>query len=107
MKWRIYYDDGTTWNWTQGTVGMPIYGVLIVLQEFKYTNGTIGYHIVHGCPYYLLYDGTWLHSYENDIIDHITHDKRIDKLLVGRMVSKETFGKVYEKAVGDKNAENL
>jgi hypothetical protein len=97
--WRVYYDDGTEWDHTQGTDGMPIYGVLLVLQSFLYhTGGNTGHHIVQGCPYYVLYEGTWLHFYENDLIDHITHDKHIDKLLVGRMVSKQVFGDVYKKA---------
>ena len=96
--WRVYYDDGE-WDHTNGLTDMPIYGVLAVLQSFLYkTGGKTGYHLVHGCPYYILYNGTWLHCYENDMVDHITHDKKIDKLLVGRMVSKQVFGDVWEKA---------
>lgn len=108
MKWRIYYDEGVIWDWTQGLDNMPIYGVLAVLQEIQYkTGGGTGYQITHGCPYYMLHDGQWLHAYENDIVDYLTHDKKIDKLLVGRMVSKQVFGDVWEKIQEDKNRENL
>jgi hypothetical protein len=108
MKWRVYYDDGIIWDHTQGMENMPIYGVLAVLQEILYkTDSNTGYQIVHGCPYYMRHNGQWLHSYENDLVDYITHNKKIDKLLVGRIVSKQVFGDVWEKIQQDKNAENL
>jgi len=106
--WKIYYDGNTSWSYTQGLENMPIYGVLGVLQQIRYTSeGNTGFQIVHGCPYYIFHNGQWLHSYENDLVDYITHDKQIDKLLVGRIVSKQVFGDVWETIQKDKNAENL
>lgn len=107
-KWRVYYDDGSTWHSSQGLDGIPAYGVLVILQCVPFeTGGEPKYFITHQCPYYMLHDGVWLHSYENDIIDHLVNGLSVDKLLVGRMVSKQVFGDVYKKAVEDKNAENL
>jgi hypothetical protein len=107
-KWRVYYDEGLVWDWKQGLDDIPIYGVLAVLQEITYKTGSnTGYQIVHGCPYYMFHNGQWLHSYENDLVDYITHNKSIDKLLVGRIVSKQVFGDVWEYIQKDKNAENL
>jgi hypothetical protein len=80
---------------------MPCFGVLCILQC------PVDYHIVLGCPYYLLSEGEWLHAHENDVVDYLVHDKPIDKFLVGRMTGRRTFNEVYEAAKHDKNAENL
>lgn len=107
MKWRIYYEDGSTWNWTQGLRDAPSWGVMCVLQIIRQENGVDRYHIVYGCQYYMRSQDQWLHAYENDVVDFIIHEKPIDKLLVGRMTTKKIFGEVYEQAKADKAAENL
>jgi len=108
FSWRVYYDEGITWESGQGLENMPSFGVLCILQKVPFRTGekALSYQIVHGCPYYMLVD-TWLHSYENDIVDYLVHGRKINKLLVGRMVSKQVFGDVYEKVQADKRAENL
>ena len=55
-----------------------------------------------------MYSGEeWLHAYDNDVIDYLVNNKKIDKLLVGRMTTQKRFHEVYEAAKNDKNAENL
>ena len=99
--WRVYYDDGSTWDWKKGMVDIPSFGVICILQDQPN-----GYQIVHGSKYYL-YSNEWLHAYENDIIDYLIHDKPIRKLLVGRIISNETFNEIFENAKQDKDRENL
>lgn len=99
--WRVYYDDGTTWDHTQGLAGMPAFGVLCILQN------TVRYFVTYGAPYYALVDGEWLHFHTNDMVDYLVHGRLPDKLIVGRMVSKKTFAEVYDQAKKDKDLENL
>ena len=80
---------------------MPCFGVLCILQC------VVSYHIVHGCAYYMLSDGEWMHACENDVVDYLVHGKPINKFLVGRMTGRRVFNEVYEAAKHDKNAENL
>jgi hypothetical protein len=99
--WRVYYEDGSTWDHAQGMEGMPCFGVMCILQCVD------RYHIVYGCKYYMHAEGEWLHAYENDIVDYLVNDKPITKLLVGRMTSKKIFSEVYAAAKHDKDLENL
>lgn len=106
-KWRVYYEDGSTWNWTQGLEDIPKWGVICVLQCVTVKNDKQEYHIVFGSSFYMRADEEWLHSYDNDVIDYLVHDRKIDSLLVGRMTTKETFAAIFAKAKSDKDAENL
>ena len=104
--WRIYYADGSTWDHTQGLEGLEPYGVICILQSTKHKENT-KYFVSHGAPYYARYGGEWLHFYNNDMVDYITHGIHIEYLLVGRMVSKQVFAEIYEKAKQDRDLENL
>lgn len=110
-RWRVYYDDGSTWDWTQGLDGIPGYGVICILQIAAVYDGHMRlndrYHIVYGCPYYMRADDQWLHAHENDIIDRLAHGMPIKHVLVGRMVTKKVFGEIYGQAKKDKDADNL
>ena len=104
--WRVYYEDGSTWNWTEGLEGIPTYGVMCILQQIQADHGLV-YHIVYGCQYYMRSQGEWLHARENDLIDFLQHQIPIDTVLVGRMTTKKRFAEVYQAAKNDKDAENL
>ena len=100
--WRVYYEDGTTWDWKQGLEGIPRSGVICVLQI---ANNR--YHIVYGCKYYMRAKNEWLHAYENDLVDYIQNQVPIDTVLMGRMTTNKIFAEVYSEAKRDKDAENL
>ena len=104
--WRVYYEDGTTWNWTQGFEGIPTCGVICILQNVD-TGIKFDYHIVFGCKYYMHAQDEWLHAYENDVVDYIQNNIPIKQLLIGRMTTNKIFREVYSEAQKDKNAENL
>ena len=99
--WRVYYEDGSTWQPIDARPLDP-YGVLCILQRVDDV-----YNIVFGCKYYMQSDGIWLHATEHDLVDYIVNGKVIDKLLVGRVVSNAAFNKVYERVKRDKDCENL
>jgi len=110
-KWRVYYEDGSTWDWKQGFEGMPSYGVICILQITEildsHENPSMRYHIVSGCPYFMRFNGEWLHAYENDIVDRLAHGMQIEWLLVGRMTTKRLYSEAMNRAGADKRAENL
>lgn len=105
--WRVYYENGTTWDWKKGLEGIPAWGVLCILQCVEYAENRSKYHIVQGCKFFMYSGEEWLHAYDNDVIDYLVNNKKIDKLLVGRMTTQKRFHEVYEAAKNDKNAENL
>lgn len=105
--WRVYYEDGSTWDWKQGTDGMPSFGVMCVLQRIRSKDNSFHWQIVSHCKYYMYYEGEWLHSVEGDIVDYLIHDRTIKKLLVGRMTTHKIFTNIFNIAKHDKAAENL
>ena len=106
MKWRVYYEDGSIWDYTQGLNGMPAFGVICILQKGRSRpDRDPRYHIVYGCTYYMRSENEWLHARENDVVDYLIHDKPIEKLLVGRMTSKLKFNDIYGEAKNDKDKE--
>ena len=99
--WRIYYDNGTTADSNDDINTIQTHGVICILQK------QLRYNITYGAPYYALYDGEWLHFHENDLVDYLVNGIQIDKLIVGRMVTKTTFNDIFEAAKRDKDQENL
>lgn len=104
--WRIYYDDGSTHNHSQGFDKLEPYGVICILQQINHKNGT-AYIINYGAPYYAYLDNEWIILQHNDVEDRLAHKLPIEHFLVGRAVSKSNFNKIYNKAQEDKAAENL
>lgn len=105
--WRIYYEDGLTWDYSQGAADAPSYGVICVLQAVRTFEHECRYHIVYGCPYYVFNGTEWLHAHDNDLVDFLVEKKPIDKLLIGRMTTKHQFGKIYNTAKVDKDNETF
>ena len=104
--WRIYYDDGSTWDWTQGLEGREPYGVICILHKIATQNGST-LHINYGAPYYG-YDGSeWILMQLNDVEDRLAHGLPIEKFILGRALSRGDFMKIYRQAQSDKDAENL
>ena len=99
--WRIYYEDGITRGWEHGVDDIQTHGVLCILQKSPH------YQIVHGCQYFMLVKGEWLHAKSNDVVEYVRLGRKIDKLLIGRMTTNRIFNEVHQAAKNDKNAENL
>ena len=104
-KWRVYYDDGSTWNWTEGFDLEP-YGIICILQETATVNRSV-FSIISNAPYYVYTDKEWIKAEPNDIEDYLVHGIRIEKFVVGRAVSKRKFVEIFNIAMRDKDAENL
>jgi hypothetical protein len=100
MEWKIYYDDGTTRD-DSGGFHVPLYGVVVILQRRSYDGR---YGMVSGTPYYLFHKNEWLPARENDIVDYLLHGKKIDKLVMGRLMTKTGFVEIFERAKADRLA---
>jgi hypothetical protein len=103
--WRVYYDDGSTWNWTEG-FGLEHYGVICILQETATANRDV-LSVICGSPYYIFTDGEWIKAAVNDVEDYLVNGIEIKSFIVGRAVSKKRFTEIFSKAIADKDAENL
>ena len=102
MKWRIYYGDGSTHTYGNGSIP-DAYGVVAILQLRH--DGR--HHITSGSPYYIHDGEEWLPAYMNDVEDYLAHKIPIHEFLVGRIVSKRTFIKIFEQAKKDRALEAL
>ncbi|MCK5217871.1 MAG: hypothetical protein KAJ93_08780 [Methanosarcinales archaeon] len=102
MKWRIYYDTGSTHDYNNGVIP-DAYGVVAILQLRH--DGR--YYITHGAPYYIHNEAEWLPAYMNDVEDYLAHKIPIKEFLVGRIVSKRVFAEIFERAKKDRDIETL
>ena len=93
MAWRIYYDDGTTWD---HSLGLPRdkrrWGVLAILLD----QGK-GHHRIMSNGDFYLFDGVgWFAVDLFGMADWVVHRlEQIKLVLVGRMVPDERFREVY------------
>ena len=94
---RIYYEDGTH---DDDHLTAPSHGVLVILQK-RSSDGR--WFITSNAPYYLFDGEEWLPAYENDLVDYLVHRKPIPSLIVGRIVNKGLFTKIYEQAKADRS----
>ena len=93
MKWRIFYEDGTT----SDTLGRA-YGVICVVENDE-KNGR---KIPNGYDYYLLVDGSWMGADRDSLFYYLTQQlHRVGAVLVGVMVHHQVFEKIYKQARDD------
>lgn len=99
LNFRIYYDDGHVSDQLPETIDRK-YGVICILQQKKEGQ----YYMVSNSPYYLHVNGGWCPAYENDVIDYLVNKPSgiIKSCMVGRIVPKHLFEKVYEQAQADR-----
>ncbi len=108
MKWRIYYDDGTTRDSSEGVPeGEACYGVIGVLQ--RRGDGKIKF--THGRDYYILInegDSSWVPADWVGVMDYLVHRRgRLHGFLVGRAVPDKIFIKIHGQAREDAEGETL
>lgn len=101
MKWRIYYDDGTTRNHTEGlpdTDSLKL-GVQVVVQQ----RGPDHFVTLHGGEYYLFIDETeWVACYQNGLEDWAVFSlERVGCVIRGRAIVRKNFATIMERARSD------
>lgn len=102
MPWRIYYDDGSIHDWTQGTDDLEPYGVICILQRITDPGGE-RWTLNYGAPFYCLDGDEWVILQHNDVEDRLAHRLPIGVFLVGRAVTKAKFSEIFERAKKDRS----
>lgn len=89
MNWRIYYDDGSTFDDTQGSpADAPGYGVLVILIA----DPDVGHMTLHSFDYYVFREGLWLGVDTFGLIDQILNNfTLLGGVVAGRTVSPQHF----------------
>ncbi len=63
-RWRIYYDDGSTFSFEDGPAeDAPLDGVQVIVERFE--NGNVQIH--EGCDYYYWTGDCWAYGAINDL----------------------------------------
>lgn len=96
MWWRIYYDDGGTFDSTLGEPWeAPKVGVIVIAQQHK----EVGYELIDGANFYYyeaerrgFYGGS-----EFTIFDHLMRAKR-QCVFFGRMVTDKEYNAIVDRA---------
>ena len=99
--WRIYYDDGTIRNYTEGLPKSDSekLGIQCVVQKRADNH----YVTLHGGEYYLFIDGKeWISVYQNGLEDWAVFSlESVDCVIRGRAIPKAEFAKILNKAKVD------
>lgn len=98
MAFKIFYDDGTTY--TGEPENAPVLGALIIVEDDK----NHGRQIICKGDYFCWDDrGNGLHWWEADFIGLVDYLIRpgMKRVLIGRLVSEETWSEVYNRALND------
>ena len=99
-KWIVIYDDLTTFDSDDGTFEeAPAWGT----QAIAYLSKATGWSMCTGDHFIQLPDGEFLSLSESGFIDYAANVLRVTK--VGRMISREEFGKAVSLATSLMNAE--
>lgn len=101
-QWRIYYDDGSTRNYTEGLPTEPAQklGIQCVVQR-RSSDGV--FVPLQGMDFYLFIDGQeWVLCDQTGANDwNVNHRDRVNCMIVGRAIPKDQFKKIYEQAKSD------
>lgn len=98
MRWRIYYDDGSTRETLPATASQHL-GVQAIVQ-CHVDNGK--YYPLVGVDFYVLTGSVWIGMNDFGLIDHVTFiQEPIHCVLWGRAINKVDFKKIYYQAQED------
>lgn len=107
VEWRIYYDDETTRDHTEGlpTDEAGKLGIQCVVQR-RSSDGRWITH--HGAEYYLFVDDAeWINCYHNGLVDWVVNGlDRLSCVLVGRAIPKALLRKILDQAKADADKAN-
>jgi hypothetical protein len=107
IKWRIYYDNGSTFDNTQGKPWeAPGRGVVCIVQiDPSPRNKSVNTQVLVGHAYYWFHVewGYWLHSDIYGIIDLLTNDRdrSVCAVKMGRWLDYLVFEDIMERAYHD------
>ena len=100
-KWRIYYDDGSTFDNTMGTPNeAPAYGVQIIIR----THPENGAMLVYRWDFYYWQEGKgWFGGDIFGLLDQLLHDteNKIRAVKQGRTLVTEDFNVIFNRAQQD------
>ena len=102
VDWRIYYDDGSTFDSDQGTPNdAPPVGVILILQrDLLFPNNT---ERIVGENYYYWAGPTmqWQGSDRDGLVDRLLERKDVEGVCQGRRLSREDFHAIHRAASND------
>lgn len=97
--WRIYYDDGSTYDSTMGSpASAPSFGVLVVVCD----SDLYGRNLYHNWDWYY-FNGEWRGADIHGLLDQLLHDKKgiVTGVKQGRTTDDKVFESVLKKAIND------
>ena len=100
MDWRIFYDDGGTFDDSQGEpVDAPAFGIVCIVQQ----NADVGRTILHGWDWYYWVSEKveWWGSDIYGLLDRLLHRLATEAILQGRTVSRREFQQIMKRADKD------
>jgi hypothetical protein len=100
MGWRIYYDDGATFDDTQGDPdAAPAFGIVCIVQP----DADVGRMVLQGWDWYYWEpdDGLWWGSDVYGVLDRLLHRLPVVALGQGRLVASPTFRTILQRAIED------
>lgn len=102
LKWRIYYDDGSTFDNTQGSpVRAPGWGVICIVNP----DPIVGRVIRQSFDFYYWVpdEGQWWGSDLTGLLDRLINRLPIEAVCAGRMISFENYQAIISRADKDQD----
>lgn len=93
MKYRIYYDDGSTF--TGDPFYAPTTGVQVIAIEF---DNDKGFALMHSKDAYYYRDGEWYGCDQAGLWDYLLQHKGPKAILLGRTMRNDAFWAIVERA---------
>lgn len=101
LKWRIYYDNGTTFDSTQGGPGdAPAWGALMIVQLDPTVGRHIMWHPEKGFFVWCKEHGEWDIKDFTGLLDFLANFPGC-VVRMGRGVPNDRFQAIYRSAVDD------
>lgn len=98
--WKIYYEDGSTFDNTQGLPeDAPSFGVLCVV----FPDEEVGRMVMHGWDwfYYHKEDQNWWGADIHGLLDCLLHNKPMKAVKQGRNTNADNYKKILNFAIDD------
>lgn len=99
-KWRIYYSDESTFDWTMGTPEQaPSFGIICIVQPSETAGRTIvsGYDWYYWCPDI----EEWWQSDIHGLTDRLCHNLPTTAVKQGRSAPDPVYTRIIERAILD------
>jgi hypothetical protein len=102
FQWRIYYDNGTTFDDQDGSPeDAPAHGLIAIVQR----NDEVGRTVTNGWDYY--YYNTdpkgegWWGCEIHGLLDRLFHNLPVSAVKQGRTATTDVWHSVFQKAIDD------